>query len=97
MSLKDALTLKNKNVVIDGTPVTLRRPSLADLAEATIQAKNPDNFAAWLVFNHLLNEEGKPFFNNVQEVFDCDGIFAELIALEVDKLYNEGRDLSAQQ
>lgn len=92
MSLKDALTLKNKEVVIDGTPVTLRRPSVADLAEAVQQAKTPDTFAAWLVYNHLLAENGKLYFSNIQEVFDCDGHFAELIAIEVDKLYGEGRD-----
>jgi hypothetical protein len=92
MSLRDALALKNKVVVLDGTEVTLRRPSVADLAEATQQAKNPDNFAAWLVFRHLLAENGKPYFDKIEEVYECDGYFVELIAVEVDRLYGEGRD-----
>lgn len=92
MSLKDALLLKNKKVVIDGTEVLLRRPSVADLAEAHIQAKTPDTFAAWLVFNHLLDENNNKFFQDINEVFGCDGVFTELIAIEVDKLYGEGRD-----
>ena len=92
MSLRDALALKNAVVVIDGTEVTLRRPSVADLAEAQVQAKKPETFAAWLVYNHLLAENGKQYFSSVEEVFDCDGHFAELIAIEIDKLYGEGRD-----
>lgn len=92
MSLKDALTLKNHKVVVDGTEVLLRRPSVADLAEAHIQTKKPETFAAWLLVNHLLDENGNKFFSNIEEVFDCDGRFAELICLEIDKLYGEGRD-----
>jgi hypothetical protein len=92
MSLRDALALKNKELVIDGTSVVLRRPSVADLAEATIQAKKPDTFAAWLVYRHLLSDNGKQYFNSIEEVFECDGYFVELIAIEVDKLYGEGRD-----
>lgn len=96
MSLRDALTLKNKEVAIDGTSVTLRRPSVADLAEATIESAKQDTFVAWLVFRHLLGENGKPYFDSVAEVMECDAVFVEAIAVECDKLYGEGRDSTAQ-
>ena len=44
MSLRDALALKNKVIVVDGTEVTLRRPSVADLVEAVQQSKTSTNF-----------------------------------------------------
>ena len=95
MSLKDALTLKNKEVAIDGTSITLRRPSVADLADATMESKH-GTFTAWLVFRHLLGENGKPYFDSVAEVMQCDAVFVEAIAVECDKLYGEGRDSTAQ-
>jgi hypothetical protein len=91
MSLRDALALKNKVIVVDGTEVTLRRPSVADLVEAVQQSKTSTNFAAWLVFTHLLAENNQPYFINEAEVLGCDGVFVDLLAIEIDKLYGEGR------
>lgn len=99
MSLKDALTLKNCNVKVDGIDITLRRPSLADLAETLNIANDPSrqkNITAWLIFNHLLDEKGDPYFTDMEKVFKCDALFIEKIAREVDKLYGEGRDSTAQ-
>jgi len=96
MSLKDALSLKNKVVEIDGVTVNLRRPSLADLAMAIEMSEKSSNFTAWLVFNHVM-EDGKQYFQSEDDVLKCDGVFVEKIANEIDLLYGEGRDLPRQQ
>lgn len=90
MNLKEALTLKNKEIEINGIKMTLRRPSVADLAEATNIAKSGTvNLTAWLVTHHLL-ENGSPVFTSVEEALNYDGVMLEQIALEIDKLYSEG-------
>lgn len=90
MSLKEALSLKNKEVEVEGIKITLRRPSLADLAEAVNIAKSGNiSLTAWLVFNHLL-ENNSPVFASPEEALNYDGLILEKIALEVDKLYSEG-------
>jgi hypothetical protein len=89
MSIREALLLKNHSVEIQGTTFTFRRPSAADLIAAVEESKNP-NFSAWLVKNHLLDEEGKPFFSNVNEVLESDGMTIFILASEIDKLYGEG-------
>jgi hypothetical protein len=91
MSIKDALARKDVVVVVGGHSFTLRRPSVADLVEATEQSKKPETFVVWMVMNHLI-EDGKPVFINVEEVLECDGNMIEAIAVEIDKLYGEGRD-----
>jgi len=96
MNLKDALTLKNKEVDLGELKVSLRRPSLADLAEAYTQSKEGVNFTAWLVYNHLL-EDDKQYFNSIDEVMKCDGLVIEKIAVEIDKLYSEGSKSQDQQ
>lgn len=100
MNLKDALTLKNYTVNIDGVEVTLRRPSLADLAETMNIAADDTkqkSITAWLVFNHLLDDKGDQYFTDIEKVYKCDAVFVEKIAKEVDKLYSEGSSLPAQQ
>lgn len=91
MSIRDALTLKNAVVQIGGQEITLRRPSALDMIDAVENSKNEKTFAAWLVKNHLL-DDGKPMFNTLEEVLECDGILVAAIAVEIDKLYGEGRD-----
>jgi hypothetical protein len=92
MSIKDALARKDVVVEIGGYSFTLRRPSVADIIEATEQsAKEPKHFVAWLVMNHLI-EDGKPLFTSIQEVLDSDGNMVEALAAEIDRLYGEGRD-----
>ena len=92
MSIKEALTLKNKVVQIGGHTFTLRRPSVADLVEAVEQSKkSPSTFMAWLVYNDLV-EDGKLVFDNVEEVLASDGVTVEAISAEIDKLYGAGLD-----
>lgn len=89
MSIKDALKLKNHTVTIQGNEYTFRRPSCADMIEAMEQNKDK-NFAAWLVFTHLLDLDNKPFFATLEEVLEADGITIMVLANEIDKLYGEG-------
>lgn len=98
MNLTDALSLKNHKANVNGVDVTFRRPSLADLA-ATLEmaSKNPDKLSAWLVHNHLLDDKGDLYFNEIDKVFKCDAHMVEALAKEVDKLYTEGSSLPAQQ
>lgn len=92
MSIKEALALKNIDVVIGEHTFTLRRPSVADLIEATEQSKiAPKEFVAWLVYNHLV-EDGKLAFDSVEQVLLCDGILIDAIATHIDKLYGEGKN-----
>lgn len=89
MSIKEALLLKNVKVKIDDFEVELRRPSVLDLVEAANQKE--DNIAAWLVYNHLL-ENGEKVFSNIDEVYQSDALLVEKIAKAIDGLYGEGRD-----
>lgn len=92
MGIKDALLRKDVVVVVGGHSFTLRRPSVADLIQASEQIKtDPTTFMAWMVKEHLI-EDGKPVFLNIDEVMECDGNMVEALAMEIDKLYGEGRD-----
>ena len=92
MSIKEALALKDVVYTIGENTFTLRRPSVADLVEAVEQSKNsPNQFVAWLVYNHLV-EDGKLAFDNVEQVMLCDGILIDLLATRIDKLYGEGKN-----
>lgn len=88
MSIKDALLLKNHTVEYQGIVFTFRRPSAADMIEA-IEKSKTDEFVPWMVMNHLI-EEGKPVFNTLEEVLECDGRTVFFLASEIDKLYGEG-------
>lgn len=92
MSIKDALLRKNVVVVVGEHSFTLRRPSVADLIQASEQMKtDPSTFVAWLVKEHLIENE-IPVFLDIDEVMGCDGNMVEALAMEIDKLYGEGRD-----
>jgi hypothetical protein len=98
MSLRDALALKNVACVIGDFKCQLRRPSVADLAEAQEVLKNtPDKFMGWLVYNHLLEENGEPVFTSIDQVLGSDLQLVELIAVEIEKLYGEGGNSPTQQ
>ena len=88
--IRDALLLKDVNLKVDGLDVCLRRPSALDMVSAVQAAKDMgDDFAAWLVLNHL-KEDGVPVFTTIDEVKACDGLLVFAIADEVQKLYGEG-------
>lgn len=92
MSIREALRLKNYDCEVGGEKITLRRPSAMDMIEAVeFSKKDPNKFGAWLVYNHLI-EDGTKMFQSVDDVLKCDGGVIAAIALEIDKLYGEGRD-----
>ena len=93
MSIRDALQLKAVTVKIpSGLDVTLRRPSTMDLLAAMEQSKTrPETFAAWLVYNHLI-DNGSKVFLSVEEVIQCDVKLIDEIAVEIEKLYGEGKN-----
>lgn len=98
MSLRDALALKNVACVIGDMKCQIRRPSVADLAEATQVLKDsPEKFSCWLVYNHLLEENGERVFTSIEQVYNSDLSLVELIAAEIDKLYGEGGNSVPQQ
>jgi len=98
MSLRDALALKNVACVIGDFKCQIRRPSVADLAEAQEVLKNtPNNFTCWLVYNHLLEENGDKVFTSIEQVFQSDLQLVEMISLEIEKLYGEGGNSPTQQ
>lgn len=89
MSIKDALLLKNIVIEYQEEKFTFRRPSAADMIAAVEKAKS-DDFVPWLVLNHLLSEDGQPFFITIEEVLQSDGRTIFFLASEIDKLYGEG-------
>lgn len=94
MPIKDALKLKDHVCSIQDHTFVLRRPSVADLAQAVAEAKQGDpHFSCWLVFNHLV-EDGKPVFDNQEEVLSCDGGLINFLVNEIDRLYGESQDLT---
>jgi len=96
MSIKNALALRNHTCQAEGHTFVLRRPSVADLAEASVQAKQGDpGFSAWLVFNHLV-EDGKPVFDSPEEVLQCDASLVTFLVDQIDRLYGEPQDLTRQ-
>lgn len=98
MSLREALALKNVSCKIGELEFQLRRPSVADLAEATDFAKNkPEDFACWMISNHLLEMNGDKVFHKLDEVKSCDATLVEKICIEIDKLYGEGGNSVPQQ
>jgi erythromycin esterase-like protein len=92
MSIRDALTLRDKTVDIGGHVVTLSRPSALDLLETLEESRRaPERLYLWLVAKHLV-ENGKRVFSSPEEVEKCDAILVQKIGRECEKLYEEGRD-----
>jgi len=92
MSIRDALLLKDAKAVLSFGEVTLRRPSAADVVEATeVASRTPNQLYAHLVFRHLV-ENGEQVFSSVEEVLVCDGLRVLEIGKAIDALYGEGRD-----
>ena len=93
MTIRDALLLRNAAVALSFGEVTLRRPSAADVVEATdVVAKAPNSLYAHLVWRHLLDETGAPAFDSLEQVMRCDGLRVLEIGRAAERLYAEGRD-----
>lgn len=92
MNLREALLLRDAELQLsNGIAITLRRPSALDLVEVIELAKEkPNDVPFVLVYKHLI-ENGKPFFNNVDEVKISDGKLVNEIFSKIEELYGEGR------
>ena len=93
MNIREALQLKAVTVTIpSGLEVTLRRPSTMDLLAGLEYSKaKPETFSAWLVHNHLIDGPTRVFLS-VEEVLQCDVKLVDEIAVEIEKLYGEGKN-----
>jgi hypothetical protein len=93
MSIREALQLKSIKVTLSsGLEIILRRPNTLDLLAAIEHSKKtPETFAAWLVWNHLMDNSGK-VFASIEEVLTCDVAMIDEIANEANKLYGEGKN-----
>jgi len=92
MNLREALLLKDAEFQLsNGITATLRRPSALDLVEVIEIAKEkPAEVPFLLVYKHLM-DNGKPFFNNPEEVKNADGKLVNEIFTKIEELYGEGR------
>jgi len=92
MNLREALLLKDAEFQLsNGITATLRRPSALDLVEVIEIAKEkPTEVPFLLVYKHLM-DNGKPFFNNPEEVKNADGKLVNEIFTKIEELYGEGR------
>lgn len=90
--IRAALTIKNHSFTIQGNEYMVRRPSVADLVAAAEESKGKNNFAAWLVYTHLIDSDNTQVFASIEEVLMCDVRMVERIADEIEPLYGEGRD-----
>lgn len=93
MSIRDALTLKEKHCTLkDGTAFTLRRPTALDMIDAVeFSASTPERISAWLVLMHLV-ENGAPVFTTIEQALVADGNTVMQISAAAEALYGEGRD-----
>ena len=92
MSIRDTLLLTDHEYMLGTVVYRLRRPSALDLIEALEVSKNePSRLHAWLVLRHLV-ENGKPVFENIEQVLACDAAKISLLAQAAEKMYAEGRD-----
>jgi hypothetical protein len=93
MSLAAALRLEHKPVERDGVRFLLRRPTVADLAEALEQnERDPKRANVWLLRSHVLNEQGVPVFADEAAAAQCPLALGRWLVAEVEGLYGEGRD-----
>jgi hypothetical protein len=92
MNLREALLLKDAEFQLsNGITITLRRPSALDLVEVIEVAKEKPNEVPFILVHKHLLENGKPFFNNADEVKNADGKLVNEIFAKIEELYGEGR------
>lgn len=87
----DALTAANATIVIRGTAIEVRRPTVADYVALVDAGKREVYLPAWYVWNHVLFG-GKRAYATVDEVMNLDGVAVRELASKIDALYLEGLD-----
>lgn len=92
-SIRDIIKLRNVPSVVEGAPVSLRRPSALDLLEALQFAeKQPQQMLAWFCYRHLLDEAGNPVFDSMEAALAADASVIMRAGQQIEALYGEGRD-----
>ena len=78
---------------IRGFQVKLKRPTVADLLDVLeISSKDPNSVKPWTLHRHLLDGDGVPVFPDIESARLCPAHFGAEACVEIEKLYNEGRD-----
>lgn len=91
--LSAILNSEPERVILQGVAFKLRRPTVADLAEALhVNATTPGDANAWMIWRHLLTEAGVPVFATVEHAKDCPLALATRLVPLIEGLYAEGRD-----
>jgi len=91
--LSAILNSEPHSVVVKGVAFKLRRPTVADLAEALhVNATAPTDANAWMLKRHLLTENGVPVFASIDDAKNCPLALATRLIPMIEGLYAEGRD-----
>lgn len=95
-SIIDAFLAKPASVEIDGRAVALSRPTVAHFIAAQDAESRGEFMPAWYVWQHLLDENGKQAFANIELVKDvCSAPMVIRLGRLIEPLYVEGLDLQA--
>jgi hypothetical protein len=90
--LLSILRLEHKPVEVSGVRLLLRRPTVADLAEALdVNEKAPKDANPTLLRMHVLNESGVPVFADLEAARQCPVALGAKLVAEIEGLYAEGR------
>lgn len=80
-------------IAVDGADLQLRRPTVADLAEALhVNATAPGDANAWLLWRHLETRAGVQVFSSLEHAKACPLHLALRIVPMIEEMYGEGRD-----
>ena len=91
--MNEALRGQPKTIEYRGEWVTLRRPTVADLAEALhVNATAPGEANAWLLWRHLETRAGVQVFSSLEHAKACPLRLALRIVPMIEEMYGEGRD-----
>jgi hypothetical protein len=91
--LASILNCEPERVIAKGVAFELRRPTVADLAEALhVNATTPTDANPWMLKRHLLTENGVPVFASIDDARNCPLALATLLIPLIEGLYAEGRD-----
>jgi hypothetical protein len=90
--LLSILRLEHKPVEVSGVRLLLRRPTVADLAQALeVNEKSPKDGNPTLLQMHVLNESGVPVFADLESARQCPVAVGAKLISEIEGLYAEGR------
>jgi len=90
--ISDALRMKPAEIEVGGTRYRVSRPSVLDMIDALEHSRqSPQTMLAWLVWRHLLEQDGSRAFETLDQVLACDAHAVTAIGQQVQLFYEEGR------